>query len=393
MIQELWLLKVDWDSPLPAEFLGRWNRYRESLTSLRAISIPRWTNQSKTNCGVELHGFADASNRAYAAAVYVRVLASLDEYLVMLLMSKTKVAPVKTISIPRLELCAAVLLARLIKHTLQAFDKDSIPVYCWSDSTVTLSWIKQHPSCWKTFVANRVSEIQTLIPRAKWGYVCSKQNPADCATRGVESALLRDHPLWWKGPYWLSQHTTAWPEPLNTLENEDSEKRTIRVLTADRDASEWSLPKEISSWPRLLRVTAFCMMFIDKIIRRLSLFGSVRPLVAIPLETSLTCYIKRARLHWIRHAQQTNFRAELRALKNGQLLPSSSRLRKLDPFLDPNELIRVGGRLNLSSLSYSEKHPIILPRHRISELLVEQTHLRCLHGGPQMTLRVLRQEF
>jgi len=130
MIQELWLLKVDWDSLLPAEFLNRWNRYRESLTSLRAISIPRWTNQSKTNCGVELHGFADASNRAYAAVVYVRVLASLDEYLVMLIMSKTKVAPVKTISIPRLELCAAVLLARLIKHILQAFDKDSIPVYC-----------------------------------------------------------------------------------------------------------------------------------------------------------------------------------------------------------------------------------------------------------------------
>ncbi|XP_071579521.1 uncharacterized protein [Temnothorax nylanderi] len=190
-LQELWMRRLDWDTPFPTDLLEWWDKYYCGLQHLREISIPRWTTQGPEVLGLELHGFSDASSRAYAAVVYIRVLTSMDQFDVTLLICKTKVAPIKTVSIPRLELCAAALLARLVKFVQAALKLQSVPVYCWSDSKSILAWLRQHPSIWKTFVANRVSDIQTRLPLAKWGYVESKLNPADCASRGVEATTLK----------------------------------------------------------------------------------------------------------------------------------------------------------------------------------------------------------
>lgn len=200
LLQELWIRKLEWDTPLPDDLQNIWSSYLHSLNCLKNISIPRWTNQCPDALGIELHGFADASSRAYAAVIYLRVLTSMDQFNVSLLINKTKVAPIKSVSIPRLELCAAVLLARLVRFTVKTLDYNSILVYCWSDSTITLAWLKKHPSNWKTFVANRVTEIQTTLTHAKWGHISSKQNPADCASRGIDATSLKEHPLWWSGP-------------------------------------------------------------------------------------------------------------------------------------------------------------------------------------------------
>ncbi|KMQ88376.1 hypothetical protein RF55_12152, partial [Lasius niger] len=194
-LQELWIRGLEWDAPLPTDLRDSWNTYFNSLTHLRGISIPRWTNQCPDVLGVELHEFADASSRAYAAVVYLRVLTAIDQINVSFLVGKTKVPPIKTVSIPRLEFCAAVLLARLIHFVQNALNFSFVPTYCWSDSMITLSWLKRHPSYWKPFVANRVTDIQTKLSHAKWGYVSSKQNPADCASRGIDAVTLKDHPL------------------------------------------------------------------------------------------------------------------------------------------------------------------------------------------------------
>ncbi|XP_043264208.1 uncharacterized protein LOC122404337, partial [Colletes gigas] len=168
MLQELWLLNKDWDDEIPADLCKKWHEYCEHLSQLREVRIPRWTGVRNNNVAIELHGFADASHRAYAAVVYLRVLHSLSEAQVALLTAKSKVAPLKTISIPRLELNAVVLLTRLLEWTLSSLKFQSPRVYGWTDSTVVLAWLKQHPSTWNTFVANRVSDVQTRLPQMTW---------------------------------------------------------------------------------------------------------------------------------------------------------------------------------------------------------------------------------
>lgn len=194
-MQELWTRNVDWDVPLSDDLYHEWNTYYSSLESLRNILIPRWTGFHPDVSSWELHGFADASHRAYAAAIYLRVRVATGAYRTTLLIAKSKVAPVKKLSIPRLELCAAVLLTRLFETVLHALHKPLIATYGWSDSTIVLAWLQQHPSSWQVFVANRVSEIQTRAPYLKWNHVSSADNPADCASRGLLPTNFGSHPL------------------------------------------------------------------------------------------------------------------------------------------------------------------------------------------------------
>jgi len=139
LLQELWLLKGDWDDPIPQDLVQRWEHYTIDLPNLESVRIPRWTGQHKNNLWFEVHGFADASSRAYAAVAYLRVIHSSTDFQVSLLCAKTKVAPVKTLSIPRLELNAAVLLGRLLRWTQKSLALSKVPMYGWTDSTIVLA--------------------------------------------------------------------------------------------------------------------------------------------------------------------------------------------------------------------------------------------------------------
>ena len=108
---------------------------------------------------MELHGFCDASERAYAAVVYLRMVDTTGNVQVTLITSKTKVAPIKRMTIPRLELCGAYLLARLLFHVKKVFNIPLNQVYAWTDSTIVLSWLIGDPRRFKTFVGNRISCI------------------------------------------------------------------------------------------------------------------------------------------------------------------------------------------------------------------------------------------
>jgi len=145
LLLELWLLKGDWDAPIPLDTLQRWLDCASDLSQLECVRIPRWTGQHRDNLSVEVHGFADASNRAYAAVVYLRLMHYSRNVRVSLICAKTRVAPVKTLSIPRLELNAVVLLSRLLLWTRRSLPLGDVSIYGWTDSTIVLGWLRQHP--------------------------------------------------------------------------------------------------------------------------------------------------------------------------------------------------------------------------------------------------------
>lgn len=225
ILQEIWLAKLDWDETLPLILQDRWFNFRTRLQELESLSKPRWLGLLSSDERVEIHGFVDASNLAMAAAVYVRIVTQKEKGQVRLVCLKTKVAPLKRMTIPRMELTAALILTKLVLHVRQALDLTNSKIYLWSDSSVTLSWIRANPSRWKDFVSNRVSAIQKLLPKATWKYVSGKENPADSASRGLRPDQLESHVLWWYGPAWLESASQLANERSTCLQNRFGRKR------------------------------------------------------------------------------------------------------------------------------------------------------------------------
>ncbi|XP_046428619.1 uncharacterized protein LOC124183742 [Neodiprion fabricii] len=234
-LQELWLAKLHWDDKLPVQLQEKWLRFQASLSDLSLISLPRWLHLSSTS-KVELHGFSDASMLAIAAAVYLRSTSADGTTTVTLVCSKTKVTPLKRLTIPKLELSAALLLAKLMSGVQRTLELSEVPVSLWTDAEVALTWMTSHPSRWKDFVRNRVATIQELTSKATWRYVARKQNPADCATRGMTPRQLSKHRLWWDGPEWLFLPRRTWPNaPLDPSSDADLEVRPGLGLIATSD--------------------------------------------------------------------------------------------------------------------------------------------------------------
>jgi hypothetical protein len=184
MIQSLWSLNVGWDESVPIRILTTWNSFIAGLPELNQLEIPRQVTSNQNPIGFELHGFCDASERAYGACIYIRSLNTATPHQTRLLCAKSRVAPLKTITLPRLELCGALLLSKLIASLRQSLNLPIAKTCCWTDSQIVLSWLAAEPATWKTFDANRVSEIQVLTKNCVWSYVNTKDNPADIISRG-----------------------------------------------------------------------------------------------------------------------------------------------------------------------------------------------------------------
>jgi hypothetical protein len=177
---------------------------------------------------VELHGFADASKVAYGAVLYLRLMLG-SNVSPSLQVTKSKVASVKTLSIPRLELCASLLLTRLARRILDSTKLQIDDVHVWTVSADVLFWLRDHPSRWNTFIANRCSEIHTSLPNAFWHHIRSKDNAADLVARGIDPSKLQTCELWWKGPAFLVKKTAAWTKTQDELNFGVSHLVTVNV--------------------------------------------------------------------------------------------------------------------------------------------------------------------
>lgn len=384
-MQTLWLRKVSWDDPLADDLRRYWETLFDQFIILNQIGIPRFVGDLSDDA--QLHGFSDASEVAYSAAVYVRTRTR-EGYVVHLLTSKSKVAPIKQISLPRLELCGAHLLAKLVKAVAHAYDKPSIPIWLWTDSMVVLSWLKGHPRKWKNYIANRVGAIHTLTPEAIWRHVRGSENPADLATRGVAANELIQSELWLKGPQWLSYPEEKWPIQ-SIIHDTDEEFRSTGIKTCQATICTNELHpvhqlfQRCSNWPTLIRIMAYILRFIYILKTKIK--------ESIQLEVR---ELNTAELILIRHAQRTEFADDIKYLNKYKQIPFKSKLKQLAPFMDSDDILRVGGRLQNSICSYDTKHPMILPKnHVIATLILNDLHRKHLHPGPSLLTAISRQKY
>lgn len=385
-MQQLWREKIGWDDEVPDRLLRRCHLIFSKLSCL--YRIPRWVGLGADVIHAEVHGFADASNIAYAAAVYIRIVTKTGNVSVELLAGKSRVAPLTPLSVPRLEFSAAVLLTRLMNFVCASIGIEKLPRFCWTDSTVVLTWVQHHPSRWKIFAAHRVAEIQSRLPTAIWHHVSSHDNPADCASRGLLGDELLNHTLRWHGSSWLRRSQDDWPNhPLDPPTDTPLEENKI-VAHVAHAVEPFDLASRYSSWPKLLRVTAYILRFASRC-RRVNTESKFAP----PPGLTMSAEYRLAEIYWIRQIQSKLFPQDVFELSQQRSLSVKSAILSLRPFLDNDKVLRVGERLRHAPLPLSTRHPVLLASHPLVQLIVEYFHKRALHAGIQLTLQTLREKF
>jgi len=221
-LQKLWQDKLQWDDLLPAHSQQEWNQLLQTIPKLLQLKINRKVICSNAT-NIQIHGFCNSSECAYGACLYICSTDNKKKTSCELLCSTSKVAPLKQLTIPRLELCTPTLLSKLYKKATHALNITINKSYLWTDYSIVFTLIQGPPNKWKTFVGNRVAIIQEETVSAMWRHVPSQSNPADLISRGIELTTLTTSTLWWKGPQWLSQEPSSWPTtevniPIDNLE-------------------------------------------------------------------------------------------------------------------------------------------------------------------------------
>ena len=447
LFQDVCLEKLDWDDYLTGDSLKLWLKIMESFkTMLNVLIINRqycFYDVNDPFVSVQLHGFCDASLRAYGCCIYLRFERKSGFIEVALVSSKSKVAPLRKETIPRLELLGASLLARLFKTIKENLSPDYTinDLYAWTDSAVVYCWILNVDKCYKIFVHNRLMEIRKLIDIKSWKLVNSKNNPADLISRGLFASELINNNLWFRGPKFLGLNQKNWPylqagdNFKEIIEKEERSKKNvsnslfinndITRLSSDfvgkfsyiininnDDVDEVSCMTNInkvskhqdeacisaiinidnfSSVSRLCRVTAHIIKFIKKLKKKvlekkeetktLININNTRPLVEDILGAS---EINEAKLIWIKECQKSF----VKDVKYLQLKKS------LDVFTDKHGFLRCGGRMGNAPMHYDTKHPYLLSRqHRFTELIVHEAHSKVGHNKTGDTLNQIRAQY
>ena len=351
------------------ELLKMRGKLLDGLEGVTALSLSRCYFQGVQERVVScsLHGFGDASSKAYAAVIYLHVTTTTESY-VKFVASKSRVACAKELSIPRLELLAALVLARLIKHVKEALQLELAitDITCWTDSKVTLFWIKGEEKEWKQFVQNRVNEIRSLVTASSWRHCNGKDNPADIPSRGLNPVELSKCTLWMEGPKWLTNFkgnsesvfdSTHIPEEyfaeIRAEERAKCQKETSSVMLAAVEPcgiAQIMRAEDYSNLQRLIRVTVLVLKFVR--IMKLLLKGDT-----LSQDESTDQDTAVAETLWIKEIQKS-------LSKNPKF---DIWKKQFGIFTDHQGIMRCTGRLAKAELPTSVKHPILLEKeHHIT---------------------------
>lgn len=386
-VQDLWKTNFSWDDELPLDLASKWKDYINQFFDLRSIRIPRFVMCQKPK-RTELHGFSDSSMSALGACVYVRCIDESGNIFSKLLCSKSRIAPMKTTTIARLELQAAEILVELVRRILQTFNIYVHKIAYYTDSTTVLAWINSPSYVWDTFVANRVAKIQTETQISQWKHIKGEINPADLITRGCTLDNLSISLRWLEGPAFLKLDEYLWEESKYTIPQVIPELRKIKtaLLTANNEEDILNTIKHRNSFCRLQRIFSYSIRFLRNV-RQPYLLRRTGLLSADELREGTRLLLV--------YTQRTTFPDEYKALKHHVGVSTKSNLATLTPYFDNKlNLIRVGGRLVNSILLPDAKHQILLPKNYVvTRLLLEHLHKTNLHVSHRALIAISRQQY
>ncbi|XP_055585028.1 uncharacterized protein LOC129737888 [Uranotaenia lowii] len=386
LIQDLWRSGINWDDEVGDLIFTRWNEWVKMIDFIQTVRLHRcyFANATKlTYKNTELHVFVDASEVAYSCVAYFRVEYDDGTSDVTLISGKAKVAPLKPMSIPRLELIQSCLLGAQLSSLIK--EKHDIAIsrtILWTDSRTALSWIHSDPRNYRPFVAHRVGEILEQTTPANWRWVPSKSNPADEATKWGCGPYFTNNSNWFTGPSFLRLSERHWPSIVGKVNSTEEELRASVFLHIEYQPI--ISYERFSRWERLHRAIAYVFRF------------AYHRKVPISLSSPLQQSDLLAASHLIfKQVQLEVYPQEMATLGKGSggVLESSSPLRKYAPFLDEEGLLRENSRIrNYESVEFGMRFPIILPtKHRVTFLVVDSYHRRYNHANFVTVVNEVRQ--
>ena len=421
LLQQLCQLDLGWDDPIPQHLEDKWIKWTQDLPQLQEFKIRRCYKPPgfKSVVSCQAHYFADASETGYGAVAYLRMTDEEGKTHCSFLAGKARVAPLKAVTIPRLELTAATVAVRLDAQLRRELEITVDSSTFWSDSTTVLRYINNKTSRFQAYVANRVQVIHEHSDPSQWRFVDGAYNPADEASRGVSVEKFIHSSRWTSAPGFLWKSEDQWPRnmtlPAHLATNDPEVKRSAIVSTTS--ASEKSptdrLLLRYSSWYRLKRAVAFFLRlkrYLKAKAERLRLARQAGTAVDGGTESSAASTAARAHQQdtstllspeeiddaetaIVRFVQAQSYGEEIKKLKSKQEIKRSSTVSRLDPVLQ-QDVLRVGGRLDRSLEAYESKHPAILPaKSHVTELIVQDVHQAVGHQGRQHVLTSLREKF
>lgn len=411
MQQELCKRGCSWDDPLPKDILKQWRRWLEELSQLAAFSVDRCIRPADFGAikQAQLHHFSDASEGGYGTVTYIRLVNKENKIHISFLLGKGRVTPLKAVTIPRLELAAAVLAVKMdamIKAELGMHLKKSV---FWTDSTSVLKYVNNEDRRFHTFVANRVGTIRALSEPVQWRHVGTKENPADDVSRGLKVSDFLKSRRWLEGPEYLWMDEEKWPETmldvsLDVGDKEVRKEAAANAVRVDIPAPTDRLISYFSDWRRLKRAVAWYLKLKSWLKEKCK-----KNHQSLPSGNQIVCRNKTSRqsqrngllledlqnaeIAIVSYCQHQKFKTEIDALSENSTVSRLSPLYNLDPIFEDG-LLRVGGRLHKSAMPEEAKHPIILLKEQhIASLILKHTHQSLGHAGRSHTLSSVRRKF
>ena len=377
----------EWDTQLPQELKPAWEEWCSSLTALENLKVPRSYCRSSLEgaARIEPHTFCDASERAIGAVSYLKVIQSTGEVKVSFVLGKAKLTPNHATTIPRLEICAAVMGVEMADLIIDELDQKPDAVTYYPDSRVVLGYIVNESRRFYVYVSNRVERIRRSSTPQQWRYVHTSLNPADLATRSVEANDLGDS-TWHTGPTFLHNNgpnteTEDGKTAAEPLQQDPEVRQNVQVLTtqlAVTENLESGRFSRFSEWSTLQGAIAKLITLAQSRSKQRN-------------EASTTNAYEKAKAIIIKSVQHDAFQKELVCLRQSEKLPKTSPLTKLSPFIDEQGLLRVGGRLGKADLGNYECHPLILQgSHHVTTLIVHHYHAKVQHQGRVFTHGLIR---